>query len=86
MLKACFSQDKKCEKEQERERAIKEAEVENLLGPRHQESIKIKELLKEKELALFEVRTLRTKIYSNIQSGKLYTSIIFRFHLTEIGM
>ena len=66
MLKAFFLQDKKCEKEQERERAIKEAEVENLLGPRHQESIKIKELLKEKELALFEVRAVRTKIYSDI--------------------
>ena len=48
-------QDKKAEKEQQRDQAIKQADVDNLLGPRHQESLKLKELLGAKKLSLFQV-------------------------------
>ncbi|CAL1532308.1 unnamed protein product [Lymnaea stagnalis] len=54
--KAQKRREKKQAKDKEREVRIKEQESENKLGPRQQEMAKIKAILKQRGLALFEVR------------------------------
>ncbi|TSK28204.1 OTU domain-containing protein 6B [Bagarius yarrelli] len=48
-------QDKKAAQEKERENRIAEAEVENLSGSRHQEGLKLRQKLAEKQLQIKEI-------------------------------
>lgn len=50
-----LSQDKKAAQEKERETRIAEAEEENLLGSRHQEGLKLRQKLAEKQLQIKEM-------------------------------
>ncbi|XP_058260400.1 deubiquitinase OTUD6B isoform X2 [Hemibagrus wyckioides] len=53
--KAQKRRDKKAAQEKERENRIAEAEVENLLGSRHQEGLKLQQKLAEKQLQIKEI-------------------------------
>ncbi|MCJ8749646.1 hypothetical protein PDJAM_G00178650 [Pangasius djambal] len=53
--KAQKRRDKKAAQEKERENRIAEAEVENLLGSRHQEGLKLRQKLAEKQLQIKEI-------------------------------
>ncbi|MCI4395438.1 hypothetical protein PGIGA_G00180430 [Pangasianodon gigas] len=53
--KAQKRRDKKAAQEKERENRIAEAEVENLLGSRHQEGLKLSQKLAEKQLQIKEI-------------------------------
>ena len=53
-------QEKKDQQAKDREDRIKEQEILNIDGPRHQETKLLKEKLKAKDLAIFEVFILNT--------------------------
>ncbi|XP_060760036.1 deubiquitinase OTUD6B [Neoarius graeffei] len=53
--KAQKRRDKKAAQEKERENRIAEAEVENLSGSRHQEGLKLRQKLEEKQLQIKEI-------------------------------
>ncbi|XP_007249431.3 deubiquitinase OTUD6B [Astyanax mexicanus] len=55
LTKAQKRRDKKAAQEKERENRIAEAELENLLGSRHQEGLKLKQKLTEKHLQIKEI-------------------------------
>uniref|UniRef100_A0A8B9RBX2 ubiquitinyl hydrolase 1 n=1 Tax=Astyanax mexicanus TaxID=7994 RepID=A0A8B9RBX2_ASTMX len=55
VTKAQKRRDKKAAQEKERENRIAEAELENLLGSRHQEGLKLKQKLTEKHLQIKEI-------------------------------
>lgn len=55
--KAQKRRDKKAAMEKEREARIAEAEVENLLGSRHQESLKLQQKLAEQQLQIREIQS-----------------------------
>lgn len=50
-------QDKKAAMEKERDARIAEAEVENILGSRHQESLKLQQKLAEQQLQIREIQS-----------------------------
>ncbi|XP_065343897.1 deubiquitinase OTUD6B [Cloeon dipterum] len=67
LTKAQKRRDKKAEKDKEREIQIAQQEQENKFGPRNREEVAIKELLKARNLQLFEVPSNGDCLYLAIE-------------------
>ncbi|XP_023236875.1 OTU domain-containing protein 6B-like [Centruroides sculpturatus] len=62
-----FHQERKANKEKEREQLIAQQEKENLTGARNVEAEKLKKLLTEKQLAIFEVPSDGNCLYKAVE-------------------
>ncbi|XP_076448777.1 deubiquitinase OTUD6B-like [Babylonia areolata] len=59
--------DKKSAKERERDVRLKEAAVENLLGPRHQENLKLQSLLAQRGLKVYQIPSDGNCMYNAVK-------------------